>query len=90
MTNRMIRMTVLALAVAVAAPAFAGNARHAEPSAPRDRYVQSGDDFVEWLFGGPRYYDRQTITTASGLCAYHRVGPDGNAANDVNDHYCGK
>ena len=42
------------------------------------------------LFGGPRYYDSQMFTTAAGACAYHRVGPDARAANDVNDHYCGK
>ncbi len=90
MTKRMIQMTALALAATLAAPALAGNARHAEASVAQDRHVRAGDDFVEWLFGGPRYYDRQMITTAAGLCAYHSVGPDGNAVNIVNDHYCGK
>jgi len=90
MTNRTTRITALTVAVVLAAPALAGSARHAETPAPQDRHVPAGDDFVDWLFGGPRYYDRQMITAASGRCAYHRVGPDGNAVNDVNDHYCGK
>lgn len=90
MTIRMTCMTALGLAVVLATPSFAGGARYEEEQPPQERHVRAGDDLVEWLFGGPRYYDRQMITTAAGRCAYHRVGPDGNAVNDINDHYCGK
>jgi hypothetical protein len=78
------------LAAAMAAPSFAGSRKHADDRYPQERYVPADGDVIDWLFGGPRYYDQQMITTAAGLCAYHRVGPDGNAVNDVNDHYCGK
>jgi hypothetical protein len=30
------------------------------------------------------------VTTAAGACSYHRVGPDANALNKINDHHCGK
>jgi hypothetical protein len=83
-------IVALGLAAAMAAPSFAGSRKHVEDSHTQEHYVPAGGDFVEWLFGGPRYYDRQMFTTAAEPCAYNRVGPDGNAVNDINDHYCGK
>eukprot|EP01035_Chromulina_nebulosa_P051596 gene51596-biopygen36452 len=53
-------------------------------------YVPADDDLIGFLFGGPRYYDRQLFTTSAGPCAYDRVGPDANASNMINGHYCGK
>ena len=52
--------------------------------------MPAGRTLVEMLFGGPRYYDKQMFTTAAGPCAYHRVGPDAYAVNDINDRDCGK
>lgn len=90
MTTRTTCMTALGLAIVLATPSFAGGTRYEDAQPPRERHVRAGDDLVEWLLGGHRYYDRQMSTTAVGPCAYHRVGPDGNAVNDINDHYCGK
>ena len=55
-----------------------------------ERYVPADGGIIDFLFGGPRYYDQQLVTTASGACSYHRVGPDANAVNKINDHHCGK
>jgi len=84
---------IAALALAAAAT-MAGLAsadqRYRRPVVEHERYVPASDDIIETLFGGPRYYDQQMSTTAAGACSYHRVGPDANAVNDINDHYCGK
>jgi len=90
MALRMICMTGLGLAVALTTPSLADAIRHHKAHPAQERFVPAYEDPVDWLFGGPRYYDQRMITTAAGLCAYHRVGPDGNAVNVVNDHYCGK
>lgn len=95
MTNRHFATCALtiALTLPLAAPGFAGENKHHHKkhrAHHEERYVPAGRNIVEMLFGGPRYYDNQMFTTAAGVCAYHRVGPDANAANDVNDHYCGK
>ncbi len=69
------------------APAFAGDRDHK----PRhERYVPADGDIIDFLFGGPRYYDQHLFTTAAGACSYQRVGPDANALNVINDHHCGK
>ncbi|WP_379069568.1 hypothetical protein ACHMW4_03530 [Mesorhizobium sp. UC22_110] len=81
------------LAIGLSAPTFAGEKkRHHKKQRVHheERYVPAGRTVVEMLFGGPRYYDKQMFTTAVGPCAYHRVGPDANAVNDINDRYCGK
>ncbi|WP_352495202.1 MULTISPECIES: hypothetical protein [unclassified Mesorhizobium] len=62
----------------------------ASPQAQPERYVPANGDIIEFLFGGPRYYDNHLFTTAAEPCSYNRVGPDANAANVINDHYCGK
>lgn len=67
----------------------AGDRKHGDQYQD-ERYVPASENPVDWFFGGPRYYDRQMGTTAAGRCAYHRIGPDANAVNDINDHYCGK
>ena len=80
-----------AIALLAGGPAFAGHRKHRhadEAQAPQ--FVPAGKDWVEWLFGGPRYYDHRLFTTGGEPCAYNRVGPDANAVNDINDHYCGK
>ena len=79
----------LGLAFVVSAPAFAAQ-RYRARSVDQDRYVPADGDIIDVLFGGPRYYDQRLLTTGAGPCAYHRTGPDGNAANKINDHYCGK
>ncbi|MBN9244789.1 MAG: hypothetical protein J0I98_18550 [Mesorhizobium sp.] len=89
MSIRTICATSL-LAMALATPSFAGAVRHHTVPPGEERYVPAHEDPLNWFFGGPRYYDQRMITTAAGQCAYQRVGPDGNAVNDVNDHYCGK
>lgn len=81
------------LAIALGTPTFAGEKKHHHKKQRvhhEERYVPAGRNVVEMLFGGPRYYDNQMFTTAVGPCAYHRVGPDANAVNAINDHYCGK
>jgi hypothetical protein len=83
-----IAALVLAAAATMAGPASGGEHRHRVTE--QERYVPASDDIIETLFGGPRYYDQQMSTTATGACSYHRVGPDANAVNDINDHYCGK
>ncbi|WP_095091740.1 hypothetical protein [Mesorhizobium sophorae] len=84
---------ILALAIAIGSglsgSAFAGD-RHHHPQAQSERYVPADDDLINFLFGGPRYYDQQLVTTAAGPCSYNRVGPDANALNKINDHHCGK
>ncbi|MDX8524193.1 hypothetical protein RFM68_06730 [Mesorhizobium sp. MSK_1335] len=82
-------IAALMLAAAAAGPASAGE-RHRHRIIEQERYVPASDDIIDALFGGPRYYDRQMSTTAAGACAYHRVGPDADAVNDISDHYCGK
>ena len=86
--NFAIAALMLAAAAAIAGPAAAGEHRYRVVE--HERYVPASDDIIETLFGGPRYYDQQMTNTAAGACAYHRVGPDANAVNDINDHYCGK
>ena len=81
------------LALGLSAPTFAGDRKHHHRKQRihhEERYVPAGRSVVEMLFGGERYYDNQMFTTAAGNCAYHRIGPDARAANDINDHYCGK
>ncbi|MBR2688489.1 MAG: hypothetical protein IKE42_11590 [Aquamicrobium sp.] len=81
------------LAIGLSAPTFAGEKKHHHKKQRvhhEERYVPAGRTLVEMLFGGPRYYDKQMFTTAAGPCAYHRVGPDAYAVNDINDRYCGK
>ncbi len=85
------RFAILALVFAtgcsVSASALAGNRdQRADP----ERYVPAEGNIIDVLFGGPRYYDQQLFTTAAGACSYHRVGPDANALNKINDHHCGK
>jgi hypothetical protein len=83
-----IAALMLAAAAVMAGPASAGEHRHRVTE--HERYVPASDDIIDTLFGGPRYYDQQMSTTAAGACSHHRVGPDANAVNDINDHYCGK
>ncbi|RWP17290.1 MAG: hypothetical protein EOR01_25430 [Mesorhizobium sp.] len=82
-----IRALVFAMGCSMSVAALAGD-RDDRPD--RDRYVPAEGNIIDILFGGPRYYDRQLITTAAGACSYHRVGPDANALNKINDHHCGK
>jgi hypothetical protein len=83
-----IAALMLGAAAAMESPAAAGEHRYRVVE--HERYVPASDDIIETLFGGPRYYDQQMTNTAAGVCAYHRVGPDANAVNDITDHYCGK
>ncbi|MDG4880725.1 hypothetical protein [Mesorhizobium sp. WSM4884] len=87
--NLAISAAVLAAAVAMSAPAFAGHRHHHRP-VEQERYVPAEGDLVDILFGGPRYYDAMLVTSAAGACSYHRTGPDANALNKINDHHCGK
>jgi uncharacterized protein YjaZ len=85
----------LATAASLSASALAGEKHHRhhhryQRVVEQDRYVPAHDDLFDMIFGGPRYYDQQMSTTAAGACGYHRVGPDANAVNDINDNYCGK
>lgn len=75
------------VALSAATPAFSGDKPRKQPS---QHYVPASGDIIDLLFGGPRYYDNRMITTGAGPCAYDPVGPDANAANVVNDKYCGK
>ena len=91
-----ISALVLAMAASLSASAFAGEKHHRHHHyrhyrvVEQERYVPAHEGLIDMLFAGPRYYDQQMSTTAAGACAYHRVGPDANAVNDVNDNYCGK
>ncbi|TIQ34684.1 MAG: hypothetical protein E5X48_17415 [Mesorhizobium sp.] len=87
--NLAISAVVLAAAVAMSAPAFAGHRYHHRP-VEQERYVPAEGDLIDILFGGPRYYDAMLVTSAAGACSYHRTGPDANALNKINDHHCGK
>ncbi|MER9656589.1 hypothetical protein NKJ26_24355 [Mesorhizobium sp. M0152] len=91
MATRRFAICALAFAIGCGAStsAFAG-AKHRHYEAGQERYVPAHGDIIDILFGGPRYYDRQLVTTAVGACSYHRVGPDANALNKINDHHCGK
>jgi hypothetical protein len=80
---------VFGIGCSISASAFAGD-RHRDHRAQPERYVPADGDIIDILFGGPRYYDHQMFTTAAGACSYHRVGPDANALNKINDHHCGK
>lgn len=87
MTTKRLAILAFVFAMGCSASAFAGSRdERAEP----ERYVPAEGDIIDILFGGPRYYDRQLFTTAAGACSYHRVGPDANALNKINDHHCGK
>ncbi|ESY78132.1 hypothetical protein X740_21445 [Mesorhizobium sp. LNHC221B00] len=91
MTTKRIAICALALAMGCGmSPSALAGARHRHYQAERERYVPAEDDLIDFLFGGPRYYDQQLFTTAAGACSYHRVGPDANATNKINDHHCGK
>jgi hypothetical protein len=88
MTKRFaIRTLVFGVVCGLFASASAGTRDH---KVQPERYVPAEGDIIDILFGGPRYYDQQLITTAAGACSYHRVGPDANALNKINDHHCGK
>lgn len=89
MTTKCVAILALAFATgsSFCASAFAGD-RHHRPQS--ERHVPAGDDLINFLFGGPRYYDQQLVTTAAGACSYDRVGPDAYALNKINDHHCGK
>ena len=91
MTTKCVAILALALAMgsSLCAPTFAGD-RHHDRRVQPERYVPADDDLINFLFGGPRYYDQQLFTTAAGPCSYNRVGPDANALNKINDHHCGK
>lgn len=91
MTTKRFAISALAVAMACAMSlsAFAGTRhRHYQPEPVH--YVPADDDLIDFLFGGPRYYDQQLFTTAAGACSYDRRGPDANALNKINDHHCGK
>ncbi|PAP96245.1 MULTISPECIES: hypothetical protein [Mesorhizobium] len=89
-----IRALAFAIGCSMSASAFAGDKyrdhRHRDYQVQSERYVPAEGDIIDILFGGPRYYDQQLVTTAAGACSYHRVGPDANALNKINDHHCGK
>ncbi|MGX9180942.1 hypothetical protein [Mesorhizobium sp. BHbdii] len=95
MTKRFAtRALAFAIGCSMSASAFAGDKyrdyRHRDYRVQSERYVPAEGDIIDILFGGPRYYDQQLVTTAAGACSYHRVGPDANALNKINDHHCGK
>ena len=92
MTTKRFAIFALALATGcgIGASAFAGERHHYGHRVHSERYVPADDDLINFLFGGPRYYDQQLFTTAAGACSYDRVGPDANALNKINDHHCGK
>src|ERR1700755_2958201 len=73
----------------ISGPAFPQEL-HRAPRAQSGQYVPTGGGIIQFLFGGPRYYDRMLITMAAGACSYQRVGPDADALNKINDHQCGK
>lgn len=91
MTTKRLAICAVALAMGfgMSSSAFAG-ARHRHHHEEQERYVPASDDLIDFLFGGPRYYDQQLFTTAAGACSYDRTGPDGFAINKINDHHCGK
>ncbi|TPI53598.1 MULTISPECIES: hypothetical protein [unclassified Mesorhizobium] len=91
MTTKRFAICALALVMGcgIVSSASAG-ARHRHHQGEPERYVPADGDIIDILFGGPRYYDRQLVTMAAGACSYHRVGPDANALNKINDHHCGK
>ncbi|WP_421913192.1 hypothetical protein [Mesorhizobium sp.] len=91
MTTKCFAIFALAVGIGcgVCGSAFAGTQQY-DSQERRERYVPANDDVIDWLFGGPHYYDQQLFTTAAGACSYHRVGPDANATNKINDHHCGK
>ncbi len=78
---------VLGAACGISGAAYAGSREHRPQP---ERYVPAEGDIIDILFGGPRYYDKQLVTTGSEPCSYQRVGPDANALNKINDHHCGK
>ena len=80
---------ILGLGCGISGSAFPQDL-HRNPGGQPGQYVPTGGGVIEFLFGGPRYYDKQMFTMAAGACSYHRVGPDADAANKINDHYCGK
>jgi hypothetical protein len=85
------RFAILALVFATGCSVFASAlAGNRDQRADPERYVPAEGNIIDILFGGPRYYDQQLFTTAAGACSYHRVGPDANALNKINDHHCGK
>ncbi|WP_352866582.1 hypothetical protein [Mesorhizobium sp. M1329] len=90
MTTKRVAIFAVAFATgcSIGASAFAANRHHHQ--AQPERYVPANGDIIDILFGGPRYYDNHLFTTAAEPCSYNRVGPDANAANVINDHYCGK
>lgn len=92
MTMKSLAICALALAVGcgLASSAFAGTRHYKQHQSEQQRYVPANDDLIDFLFGGPRYYDQQLFTTGAGPCSYDRVGPDANAINHINDHHCGK
>ncbi|MFA6154194.1 hypothetical protein [Mesorhizobium sp.] len=90
MTTKCLAILTIAFSVGTCASAFAGDRHHHQHKAQSERYVPADDDLINFLFGGPRYYDQQMFTTAAGACSYDRVGPDANAINKINDHHCGK
>ena len=91
MTTKCVAILALAFATgsSFCASAFAGD-RHHHHRPQSERHVPADDDLIDFLFGGPRYYDQQLVTTAAGACSYDRVGPDAYALNKINDHHCGK
>ncbi|TRC93266.1 hypothetical protein FJV76_11675 [Mesorhizobium sp. WSM4303] len=92
MTTKILATCALVLAVgcSLSSAAIAKDKhRHRQHPEP-ERYVPADRDLLYMLFGGPRYYDKMLVTTAAGACSYNRIGPDANAMNKVNDHWCGK
>ena len=89
MTTKCLAILTIAISLGTCASAFAGDRQH-QNKAQSERYVPADKDLINFLFGGPRYYDQQMFTTAAGPCSYDRVGPDANAINKINDHHCGK
>ncbi|TPJ38840.1 hypothetical protein FJ434_23025 [Mesorhizobium sp. B2-5-13] len=91
MTTKRLAICILAVAMGFGmSSAFAGAKHRHYQQGEQERYVPADDDLIDFLFGGPRYYDQQLFTTAAGACSYHRTGPDGFAINKINDHHCGK
>ncbi|WP_366930443.1 hypothetical protein [Mesorhizobium sp.] len=68
-----ISALVLAAAIGVSGPAFAGDRHHKRP-VEQERYVPAEGDLIDVLFGGPRYYDAMLVTTAAGCLL---LSPDG-------------
>jgi hypothetical protein len=91
MTTKSLAICALVLGIGcgISGSAFPQDLHRDDPAQP-ERYVPANGDIIDILFGGPRYYDNQMFTMAAGACSYQRVGPDANAVNVINDHYCGK